>query len=324
MQVNNTEVVDRGNRPNISQIIGLRTFFINDGAYVDPYEISAVQLFSRSDTLSPNTVLDSERLVSAVPLMEFAASSFVDNPALGRATRPVGATDSSSFDASNFAPATTASGIYRIGTGDYVVVLDQTLSLSGWNETNSSAVCVSGLSSVGDYVDLWTVKLASASKYQVITNGFSLNEDTFFAFTEPLLLTTSNKLMNKHVRLGETVDLKISTETTIQNRDISRSIQDIFKQSIITSGEVEIKKVNQEIKFDGPFTVSSFSETTGNNTRITGDNTLILNWDTSKIKNLSSFTDGTFGSLTGTYSIQVKYSLLNETIISPLFYLTVS
>ena len=324
MQVNNTEVVDRGNRPNVSQRIGLRTFFINDGAYVDPYEISAVQLFARSETLSPNTVLGSDNLVTSVPLMEFGASSYFNNPALGRATRPVGATDSSSFDESNYMPATTASGIYRIGTGDYVVVLDQTLSLSGWNDTNSSAVCVSGLSSVGDYVDLWTVKLDSASKYQVITNRFSLNEDTFFAFTEPLLLTTSNKLMNKHVRLGEVVDLKIATETTIQNKDIPKSIQNIFKQSIITSGMVEIKKVNQEVIFDGPFSVSSYSETSGNNTRITGDNTLILSWDTSKIKNLSSFTNGTFGSLTGTYSVQVKYNLLNETVISPLFYLTVS
>ena len=197
--------------------------------------------------------------------------------------------------------------------------------MSGWNETNSSAVCVSSLSSVGDYVDLWTVKLNAASKYQVITNRFSLNEDTFFAFTEPLLLTTSNKLMNKHVRLGERIDLKMSTETTIQNQDIPLSIQNIFKNSIITSGSVEIRKVNQDPNFDGPFTVSSYAETSGSNiVTISGDNTLILNWDTTKIKTLSAFTNGTFGSITGTYSVQGKYNLLNETIISPLFYLTVS
>ena len=58
VQVNNTQVVvDRGNRPNVSQRVGLRTYFINDGAYVDPYEISSVQLFTRSaHPLSPYTV----------------------------------------------------------------------------------------------------------------------------------------------------------------------------------------------------------------------------------------------------------------------------
>jgi len=48
MLVNNTTVVDRGNRPNISQRVGLRTYFINDGAYVDPFEISSVLIFKKS------------------------------------------------------------------------------------------------------------------------------------------------------------------------------------------------------------------------------------------------------------------------------------
>jgi hypothetical protein len=308
--VNNTQVVDRANRPNVSQRIGLRTFFINDGAYVDPYEISSVQLFKRSSTLSPNSVLDTENLVSTLPLMAYGASGET-------------LTSNSNFDVSNYEPATTASGIYRVGTGDYVVVLDQTLNLSGWDSTNASAVSVSSLSAVDDYVDLWTVKLDAASKYQVITNRFSLHEDTFFAFTEPLLISTSHKLMNKHVRLGEVVDLKIATETTLQNKNLDKSVQNIFKDSIITSATMEVRKVEQNINLDGPFAVSSFAESSGN-IDITGDNTMILSWDTTKIKNLSSFDNGTFGSLTGTYSVQVKYTLLNQTIISPLFYLTVS
>jgi hypothetical protein len=308
--VNNTQVVDRANRPNVSQRVGLRTFFINDGAYVDPYEISSVQLFSRSATLSPNSVIGSDGLVSSLPLMIFGASGET-------------LTSNSNFDVTNYEPAKTASGIYRMGTGDYVVVLDQTLNLSGWDSVNASALAASSLSVVDDYVDLWTVKLASASKYQVITNRFSLHEDTFFAFTEPLLITTSHKLMNKHIRLGEVVDIKVSTETTLQNQNIDKSVQNIFKDSIITSATMEVRKVEQNINMDGPFGVSSFAESVGN-VSITGDNTMILSWDTTKIKNLSSFDNGTFGSLTGTYSVQVKYTLLNQTIISPLFYLTVS
>jgi len=315
VQLNNTVIVDRGNRPNVSQRVGLRAFFINDGAYVDPFEISSVQLFKRDDTYSPLTVVGSDGLVSSTPLMTFGASGQTE-------------TTNSNFDSSNYVPAVTASGIYRVGTGDYVVVLDQTLALSGFDTNTQTEVAASSLSAVDDYVDLWTVKLNSASKYQVITNEFRLNEDTFFAFTEPLLLTTSNKLMNKHVRLGEVVDLKVSTETTVQNQNLSQSVQNIFKDSVITSATMEIKKVNQDLNFDGPFTVSSFTESAATATSqpvtITKENTIIMSFDTTKLKDLSSFTNGTFGSLTGTYSVQVKYTLLNETIISPLYYLTVS
>lgn len=315
MQLNNTVIVDRGNRPNVSQRVGLRVFFINDGAYVDPFEISSVQLFKQSETLSPKTVLDSENLVSATPLMTFGASGQTE-------------TSHANFNPENYVPGTTTSGIYRVGTGDYVVVLDQTLALSGFDTNTQTQVAASSLSAVDDYVDLWTVKLNSASKYQVISNHFELYEDTFFAFTEPLILTTSNKLMNTKVRLGEKVDLKVTTEATAQNQGMTDTLQDIFKDSVITSATMEIKKVNQDHNFDGPFTVSSFSESAATASTqpvtITKDNTIIMNWDTTQISGLSSFTNGTFGSLTGTYSVQVKYTLLNQTIISPLYYLTVS
>lgn len=310
MQVNNTTVVDRGNRPNVSQRIGLRTLFINDGEYVDPYQISSVTLFTQADTLTPKTVLTGERLVSAVPLMAYSngPGTLTSNPL---------------FDVSNYTPGTQASGIFRVKQGDYVVVLDETLNLSGWDYNTSSEVAVSSLSSVANYVDLWTVKLDQASKFQVITNNFALFEDTFFAFTEPLILTTRNSLLNKHVRLGEKLDLKITTETTLQNKTVDKSIQNIFKQSVITSGLMEIRKVNQEISVDGPFTVSSFSDT-NNKVDITTDNTLLFNWDTALLKDNASFKAGTFGSMTGTYSVQVKYNILNQTFISPLYYLTVS
>ena len=322
MQVNNYSVVDRHNRPNISQRVALRTFFVNDGAYVDPYEISSVQLFKRSDTLSPKTVIDTsgKGLVSSTPLMAFAASTIPPN--LGYAvhcTRPLNTTSvncEGAFDESNYHPAVTASGIFRLGVGEYVVILDQTLNLSGWDYTTNSTTAASGLSAVNNYVDLWTVKFMEASKYQVITNKFSLHEDTFFSFTEPLLLTTSNKLYNKHVRYGEVIDLKVGTEVTLQNKDIDKSIQNIFKDSIVLNPVVTISKVNQDPAFAGPFTVI-----TGEEMYATADNTLIYTWDT-----LATIGGGssTFGSPTGTYSVQVEYTVLNQLIKSPLYYLTVS
>ena len=47
--------------------------------------------------------------------------------------------------------------------------------------------------------------------------------------------------------MGEIIDLKVSTETTIQNKNIDQSIQNIFKDSVVTSAAtVTIKKVNQD------------------------------------------------------------------------------
>jgi hypothetical protein len=311
MLINSYEVVDRGNRPNVSQRVGLRVFFINDGAYVDPYEISSVGIFTKAENLSPSTILDATtNLLSATPLMEFGASGQSE-------------TSHANFAEANYQPTTTASGIYKLGTGDYVVVLDQTLNLSGYDYITDTELGASSVSSVNDYIDVWTVKLAEASDYQVIINNFALYQDTFFAFTEPILLTTTNKLMNKHVRLGEKLDLKIGTETTVQNKKIDKSIQDIFKDSCITSAMLDIRKVNQDPAFAGPFTVSGFSDTSAT-VDITTDNTILFNWDTAGLSLLDGVGAGTFGSVTGTYSVQAKYTLLNETIISPLFYLTVS
>jgi hypothetical protein len=301
MQINNVTVIDRGNRPNYTQRVGLVAYFINDGAYVDPYELSAVQLFNKCSTLTPSSVLDSENLVSAVPLMTFGASGAT-------------LTTDPNFNESNYNPHNAASGIFRLSQGKYAVVLDNTLNLSGWDAETSMENAASGLSSVAEYVDIWTVKLSQASKYQTISQDFSLFEDTFFAFTEPLLLTASNKLVNRNVRFGEVIDLKVTTDTTLQNKNIPKSVQNIFKESVITSATVSIKKVNQDPALEGPFSV-----VTSATMDITSDNTLVYNWDTNDITCTASF-----GSTKGTYSVRVQYTILNQTIISPLFYLTVS
>lgn len=302
MIINSVTVVDRGNRPNYIQRVGLLAYFINDGAYVDPYEISAVQLFYKSSTLSPNSVLDAtSKLVSGTPLMTFGASGST-------------LTSDSNFDSSNYNTGVTSSGIFRMSQGKYAVILDHTLALSGYDTHTSTEVAASALSGVGEFADIWTVKLAAASQYQTIFQHFDLHEDTFFAFTEPLLLTMSNELRNKHVRYGETIDLKIGTDITISNKNIPESVHNIFKDSVVTSATVTIKKVPQDVGLEGPFSV-----VTSATMDITSDNTLIYNWNTNGIT-----CSDTFGSIKGSYSVQVQYNVLNQTIISPLYYLTVS
>ena len=63
--INTTEVVDRNNRPQVQSKVMLRTFFINDGVYQDPYAISSVQLFKRANNLSPSSVLNTDGLIAS-------------------------------------------------------------------------------------------------------------------------------------------------------------------------------------------------------------------------------------------------------------------
>jgi hypothetical protein len=316
MQLNGTTLVDRSSRPAYGQALGLRTFFINDGVYTDPYEISSVQIFYKGDTLSPKTVLGAGNLVSATPLMTFAASG---------ATK----TDSISFAEGGYtAGDVKASGIYRSGlVGDFTVVLDQSVNLSGWDATTDTELAARSASAATEYVDIWTVKFTEASNYQILINDFSIRNSTFYNLTQPLQLTAKNTLNTKHIRFGETVNINIGTELTVQNKNLDSSIINLFKDTLINNAQIQIRKVAEgEINAPGQDnSIVTFAESIefGEvHPEVTPDNTILYNWDTATSINASE--PALNGGRLGTYSVQVKYTLLNQTIISPLFYLTVS
>jgi len=317
MQLNGNLVVDRHNRPNIIQPVALRAFFINDGVYQDPVDISGVTIFKEQSNLPPSSVLASNGLISAaLPadkiLMHFGASGEVAGAAL----------DPTSYNP--VADPSSLSGIYRVGVGEYVVVLDGQRNISSTYEFHGSALRIPNTaSSVANYIDVWTVQFAAGSAYQSITNNFSLYTDTFFATTEPLLLKTTNKLQNKKIVFGSKVDLKVSTEVSLENKSVSEAIHNIFKDSVVTSAMVNIKKLNDSPNLGSHITVSSYSDTAAL-VNITSDNTIILNWDTNDLKTHASTLSGSMGSLTGPYAMQVKYDILNQTIVTPLMHFMVT
>lgn len=310
MQLNNYTVVDRHNRPGVLQRVGLRTFFINDGSYADPYAISSVGVFRLSDNSSPSSILSQDNLVdesvaSAVILMNFANSA-------------VQTTDSC-FSTSNYTPGNTASGIFKVGTGQYIVILDGQVDLSG--SYNGSTI-ENTVSAIGDYIDVWTVKFVSSGPYEIFINQFTLHDDTLFTITEPLLLQTNNKLTNKYVNLGSKVDLKITTDIHVGNGKILNAIKNIFKDSVITNPSIEITKENQDFTLPSRVTVSAFADTSAL-VDTTSDNTMILSFDTNNLYTLPAVLNGTFGPLTGSYILRVKYNILNQTIISDHLYFVI-
>jgi hypothetical protein len=315
MQLNETAVVDRHNRPTVLQKVALRTFFINDGEYYDPYDISGVTIFSKYSNTSPSSVLSDNLIASSVPssliLMHFTASANDAGAAL---------------DPTSYNPATDPnclSGIFRVAQGEYMVILDGTQDISGvYNLHGSSLTVANAASAVNDYIDAWTIKFAAASDYQTLINDFHLYNDTFFSITQPLIITAQNRLINKHLTLNSIENLKITTELTIGNKDIDESVKNIFKDSVITSPQIKIEKVNEDtVSLPATVTVSGYSDTSSL-IDVTSDNTVLFRFDTTTLASHGSVAD--FGGLTGTYRLVLKYNILNETIITPPYYFTIS
>jgi len=311
MLIDGTLVNDRSSNPPILSKVGLRVIFMQDGEYFDPYQISAVSIFKESNNFSPSTILNSDELiassVSGLILMNFANSS--------------ADTTNQSFNASNYSAG--ASGIYKVSTGQYVVVLDGINNQSGViNLINPATVIKNTASTVGDYIDVWTVRMVAGSELETIFNYFKLTRGNFYTLTEPIMFRSRSRLINNSIVLGSKVDIKIANELTIENANISEEIRNTIKDSVIKSASLEIVKLNDEINIPSRVTVSSFADTSALTNITTGD-TILFTWDTDLLKTHPQALQGNFGSIKGTYSVQAKYTIFNERIISPLMHLTV-
>lgn len=310
-KINTTQIVERYNRPGVLQKVALRTFFIQDGQFQDPYAISGVTIFRRNQNQEPSTILGSDELISSA-LTSGAIVMHFANSAIE--------TTDNAFNENKYTPATTASGIHKISEGEFVVVLDGSLNLSGAYGFHSSAVTIPNTASaVREYIDVWTVKHTQNSKLTVVINEFSLFADTFLALTQPLLFSVHSTLSPKRLQFGEKRKLKINNEIAVQNKSIDSSIKNIFKDTIITSAMVEIVKLNEGQNLPARVTVSSFSETSSL-IDITPDNTIVFNWDTDRLKHLPEVSAGDFGAMTGPYTVQAKFTMLNETVKTDLMH----
>jgi len=284
MKLGTATVVERYQRAGTMQRVALRTNFIINGTYQEPYAVSSVALFKKESNVSPSSVLDNSGLVSGTPLYLWE-----------------GAADASSYDGS----LAMASSVYSVDDGRKVVVLDG---------VNSAA----GDLAAGRYIEIWTVKMASLSDWKTYVNEFELFQDSVINTTEDVLLRTKTRLTPNQVRLGEVVDLKIGCETTVQNKGISQNIRNIFNQTVVDNPQVRIRKHNEDSNLPAWVDVSGFSDTE-DLVSITSDNTMVFRFDTSVLS--SGITN--LGSARGVYSVEAKYNVLGETIISPMMHFTV-
>lgn len=315
MLLNNININDRNNRPVVISKVGLQAFFISDGEFVDPYEISSVTVFSRSVNLYPSSVLDADTQLintagnSSNILMNFCNSSTI--------------TSNYAFNSLNYSTANT-SGIFRIDTGKYVVVLDGTINSSGViNLDQLNTVISNRASATGDYIDVWTIRFAQGSLPQTIINEFSLRKGGFTVITEPLMLKLKSRLINSKVTLGSIIDLKIGTDVHVENRNIDESVKNLLRENVITSGAIQIEKINEGDYLPSHVTVSSYANTSAL-ISMTSDNVMLFKWDTSTLATHPQLSAGNFGSIQGVYAIRAKYTVFGETMITDPMYLTLS
>ena len=316
MQLNNINYSDRHSRPSVLEKVGLQAFFLSDGQYADPYQISAVTIFSRAVNLYPSSVLDSTtQLIDTSSVSGSILMNFCNSAAL---------TTDVAFNASNYSGGQTASGIYRTGVGKYIVILDGTINLSGTlNLDGASTKIANTADATGDYIDVWTVKMVQGSELQTVLNDFTLRKGGFTVITEPLMIKAKSRLVNNKVVLGSKVDLKIATDIHVENTNIDESIKNLLRENVVTSGSIEIQKLNEATNLPARVTVSSYSDTSAL-VSLTADNVLVFTWDTNQLTTHSQLTSGNFDSTRGVYAIRAKYSIFNETIVTDPMYLTLS
>jgi len=300
MLLNKVTVVERHNRPGTLSRNVLRVNFINNGNYQDISEVSSVSLFLKDQNTSPSTVLE-----SSSQLISDTAASTVK-------FRWVGVKDVSAFNTD----ASSASSIYKVDTGQYAVVLDGTQEVS--SVTRDGTVIKNQVSAIGEYIDVWTVKIAESTGYKVFINNVKILPDSFVTTTEPLLLKSKERLIPNTVRLGETVNLKVPVEITVMNKNIDHTVKNTLSEGVITNAQMRILKHNEDSNLPARVEVSGYSNTSAT-VSITGDNTILFPFDTAVLT--SGLTD--LGAGTGSYSVEVKYTMLDETIISPMMYFTV-
>ena len=306
MKLNGVEVVERQNQPGVLSRNALRLNLYNNGTYFDPYAVSSVRLFFKKENVSPSSVL-----ASGTQLISDSAASSVKFR--WRSDNASGYVAESEFSTN----ASAASGVYRTDVGRFVVVLDGTQTVSSLDR--SGTTIVNSASSVGDYIDVWTIKTAESADWKVFINNLTLFQDNIIAVTEPLMMKSRTSLMPNKVRLDEVVELKVPVEITVTNRNIDESIKNALSQGVLTEPQFRILKHNEDSNLPARVEVSGYSATSSL-IETTSDNTMIFKLDTSVLTD-GSITD--LGAGTGTYSVEAKYTLLNETIISPMMYFTV-
>lgn len=327
---NGTTVIERGNRPSPIVPAKLDFYFVKAGSQVDPYQVCSVHVFPDTQfgsadpyiNLNPGATVENYGLVSAT-----TQNMLFHNYKRNQTGDRIG------FDAFVSAcPAPTsytgdlrysASSIFKVDNGHFSVILQPSgfyyaasapdnAWATGYNNTASGT---------GGYLDIWTVVDVAGSKAQTYVNTFKMSTANVFATTEPLLVTTNNKLIQRYVEVGSKKRIQVKTELVVDNEPIKQSLRNLMETgSLLQNPKMRIVKLNESPELTSRVMIQDFDDTTGS-VDLDPQGTMSYIWDTNSIT--PKYTDDILGGARGVYEITVKFDLIEETILSPKFKLIV-
>ena len=115
-----------------------------------------------------------------------------------------------------------------------------------------------------------------------------------FAVTEPLEVTTSNKLVQRYVQLGSKKRLQIQTEIVVDNEPIKENLRNLMETgSLLSNPKISITKLNESpvltsrVQITGESGVGGFQSA---GVSLDSQGTISYVWDTNDISPF--YTDG--------------------------------
>jgi len=297
---NSSSVNARHNRPSTTGRTLLEFHYLKNGVYADPYKVHSVNIFALGTSGNADEFLD---LSAGSTLYGLVASSM---EASGKSMMVF----SGNAAESAYVDAVTASSIYKKETGKYGVVLKPGLQWVQLTTGSHASPNTYDSSTVGRYFDIWTVQDQNGGGKVTYIHEFELFDDTIISLNEPLMVETRQKLSQKYINKNSKVDLQITTDHTVTNRNVSESIKNIFTDSVINNAAIRIIKYKDDVSTGLPYTEIQAWTSTG--VSITSGDTVLYSWDTS---------DSAVG--VGTYEVQTSSVILGQNILSDKFTLVV-
>ena len=290
----NYPVTARFNRPSPTDKTMLEFMYLKNGAYSNPDSIKSVHIFKDTNLGSADNWLD---LSATSPTYGLVASDSNEHALIIFSTNSVEANYND----------TPAPNIYRRGTGRFAIILEDKIPWVDADDGSDRTYYTSSTSlTTGKYWDIWTIEDNDTSSTYI--HSFEFFNDNVISLTEPLMVTTRQRLVQKFINKNSKTDLHFTSEHTVNNTNITPEVKSIFNSTILNNAGIRIIKLKDDTSTGGPYEEIQPWTSTGIN--INSEDTIIYNWDT-------------IDQEVGTYELQVSSTLLNQTIMSDKFNLVV-
>jgi len=231
---NGITVINRANRPSPISPCKLDFIWIKDGSYQNPFQVCSVHVFPNTKFGSANPYVNLTAGDANYGLVSSTATDYIfHNYKRDDTGARIGfdANMSAMAGEATYAEGNSASAIFNTSPGNFSVILQPEAEYfpMGADANNWLSVSGNSASATGDYLDIWTLVDVKGSRAQIYVNSFKLNSNSNVAITEPLLVTPTNKLIQRYVEVGSTEKLRVKTSLVVDNEPISESLRNLLE-----------------------------------------------------------------------------------------------